>query len=475
MARILMVASEAAPFAKSGGLADVVGALPHALSALGHEVGVVVPRYASISLDEAQRVWQNQVIAVGPHRFSADIFAVNDRGVTVYFADIPPLFDRPGTLYGQADDHLRFGAFCHAALAVARFLFTPDVLHLHDWQASLCASYLRTRYDMDPVLRDLKVVFTIHNLEYNGRFGRNIWPELGLPDWLFQPNLLEYFGDVALMKGAIVFADAITTVSPRYAAEIQTPEFGFGLDGLLRANAHKLTGILNGVDYSQWSPETDQYIAAHYAANDLEGKRICKQDLLAQFDLPAENMDRPLLGIVTRFATQKGIDIIEQVAWPLLYNDDVAFAVLGSAVPKTPDVRFEHFFEHLRSVFPDRVGIYIGFNNALAHKIEAGSDMFLMPSRFEPCGLNQMYSLRYGTVPLVRATGGLDDTVDSETGFKFWGYWPPDFLSCIRVALDEFRKRPADWKHRMAAGMKRDYSWDASARHYSDLYRSLIA
>ena len=474
MSRILMVASEATPFAKSGGLADVAGALPQALTQLGHEVAIVLPRYRAIKLDDAQRVWHNIDISLGPHRFSADIFATRHRDVTVYLVDIPPLFDRTGALYGHSDDHLRFAAFCQGAFAVARFLFTPDILHLHDWQAALCASYLKTHYQFDPVLRDLKLVFTIHNLEYNGRFGRSVWGDLQLPDSLYSPDLLEFFGDVALMKGGIVFADAITTVSPRYAEEIQTPEFGFGLDGLLRTHAHKLHGVLNGVDYSEWSPENDRHIAATYSAADLSGKAACKRNLLDHFQLPHTNLDRPLLGIVTRFAAQKGLDIIEKVAWNLLYDDDVALVVLGSATPNTPDMRFEHFFEHLRSVFPDRVGLYRGFNNALAHKIEAGADIFLMPSRFEPCGLNQMYSLRYGTIPVVRSTGGLDDTVDAETGFKFWGYWPPDFLHAVRWALDEYRHRPLDWRQRMITAMRRDFSWTASARQYAALYHSLV-
>lgn len=473
MPKILMVASEATPFAKSGGLADVAGALPQALTPLGHEVAIVIPRYQSIRLDDAERVWQGISIPLGGHTFTADIFAVRRGGVMVYLVDIPPLFQRGGALYGHSDDHLRFAAFCQGALAVARFLFTPDILHLHDWQASLCASYLRTRYSLDPALRDLKLVFTIHNLEYNGRFGRSAWGDFHLPDYLFTPDFLEFHGDVALMKGGIVFADAITTVSPRYAEEIQTPEFGFGLDGLLRAHKHKIRGILNGVDYAEWSPETDPHIAARYSAADLAGKAVCKQNLLDQFQLPAENLQRPLLGIVSRFAAQKGIDIFQREAWSLMYNDDVALVALGAATPGTPDVRFEDFFEHLRSVFPDRVGIYRGFNNTLAHQIEAGADIFLMPSRFEPCGLNQMYSLRYGTIPVVRATGGLENTVDGETGFKFWGYWPPDFLHAIRLALDEYRNRPEEWRRRMVTAMQRDFSWATSARQYTALYHSL--
>jgi starch synthase len=473
MPRVLMVASEATPFAKTGGLADVLGALPAALRSNAYDAAVVIPRYASVPLDNARRVWDRMQVQVGAHGWLYDIYAVEERGATFYLADCPSLFNRPG-LYNEGgvdypDNHLRFASFSRAALGVARVLFAPDILHLHDWQAALCAPYLRTRFQLDPTLMGLRIVFTVHNLEHQGKFAAYQFRDFGLDSWLFAPSYFEFFGDVNLMKGAIVFSDAVTTVSPRYAEEIQTPEFGFGLDGLLRTQSRKLTGILNGVDYADWNPETDPLIAANYSASDFTGKQECKSDLLSALSLPMENMQRPVIGIVSRLARQKGFDLVAEIAAELLNTEDVCLAVLGSGEP-----RYEAMFDGLASAFPARVGLQLGYNNVLAHRIEAGSDMFLMPSVFEPCGLNQMYSLRYGTIPIVRATGGLDDTVDGETGFKFWGYSAWDLLECIRVALREYRDEPAAWTARMRRGMAKDYSWTASARRYAELYDSLL-
>lgn len=463
-----MVASEAAPLVKTGGLADVVGALPRALRELGHDVAIVLPRYGSISLDGAVRRWDDLAVHLGRHAFSCSLWEKQVSGTRVFLVDCPYLFDRTGGIYGHGDDHLRFAVFCHGALGVLRHLFNANVLHLHDWQAALCGAYLRTRYELDPLFAPVKLVYTIHNLDYQGRFGNWAIGELNLDARLMQPNCMEFYGDVSLMKGGIYFADAVTTVSPRYAQEIQTPEFGSGLDGFLRAHAHKLTGILNGCDYSEWDPRHDPHLARAYSPEDLTGKLDCKLDLLFSLGLHEENMERPVLGMVTRFAHQKGLDLVMPIAADLLEHDGVCLAIVGSGEP-----RYEDFVRQLAGSYPGRVSGYIGFNNALAHKVEAGSDLFLMPSRFEPCGLNQMYSLRYGTVPIVRATGGLDDTIDGETGFKFWGYEPRDFLAAIRLALQEFRHAPDAWRLRMLTGMGRDFSWDASARTYSRLYDQL--
>lgn len=474
MARILMVASEARPFAYTGGLADVLGSLPGALRGVGHDVAVVMPRYGSVSLDGAERVWQNLQVYLGSHFFSCDIWRRDHHGVAFYFVECPLLFDRAG-LYGPSntsaygDNHLRFAAFCHGALGVLRFLFRADVVHLHDWQAALCAPYLRTRYNLDPTFRGTRVVFTIHNQEHQGRFGPAAFGELGLDGWLFQRDFLEFHGDVNLMKGGVIFSDRVTTVSPRYAEEIQTPEFGHGLDGLLRARAAVLTGILNGIDYREWNPQTDPHLAAHYSTADLAGKLACKTDLLREFNLPDDRPGRPLIGIVSRFAKQKGFEtIFPGVAWELMAGD-VGLVVVGSGNAGT-----EALFRQIEHAYPGRVGTYFGYNNQLAHKVEAGADIFLMPSEFEPCGLNQMYSMRYGTVPVVRATGGLDSTVDGDTGFKFWGYWPGDFLAATQLALQEYSQRPDAWRRRMLAGMSRDFSWEASARRYSQLYEDLL-
>ncbi len=491
-----MVASEATPLVKTGGLADVVGALPKALREQGHEVAVVLPRYRSISLDGAVLRWQNLAVHLGPYTYLCGLWEKQVAGTRFFFVDCPELFDRPG-LYNSGgedylDNHRRFAVFCHGALAVLRYLFQANVIHLHDWQAALCAAYLRTRLSMDPLLGRVKIVYTIHNLDYQGRFNLGQFAELGLDRWLMHPDLMEFYGDVSFMKGGIAFADAITTVSPRYSLEIQTPEFGSGLDGFLRAHAHKLTGILNGCDYSEWDPRVDTYIVRNYDAetlerfqtdrglpladgadrtyneNALEAKQACKLDLLIALGLDERNAGLPVLGMVTRLAHQKGIDIFAAIAGELLTTDDVCLAVLGSGDPALED-----FMRRLAIDFPGRVSGKIGYDNKLAHQIEAGSDLFLMPSRFEPCGLNQMYSLRYGTVPIVRATGGLDDTVDEETGFKFAGYDPRDFLAAIRLALAEFRNDPPAWRSRMQRGMAKDYSWGASAASYSGMFRRL--
>ena len=462
-----MVASEATPLVKSGGLADVVGSLPAALRELGHDVAVVLPRYASISLDGATRVWDGIAVHLGLGTFICGIWEKQVNGTRVFFVDCPPLFHRPG-LYDHPDNHVRFAAFCQGALATLRFLFNADVIHLHDWQAALCAAYLRTRYALDPLFARVKIVYTIHNLDYQGRFSAGQFTELALDRWLMEPRFLEYYGDVNFMKAGIVFADAVTTVSPRYAEEIQTPEFGSGLDGMLRAHASKLHGLLNGCDYGEWDPRNDTHIVRRFDAESLEGKRDCKLDLLFALGLEEANVERPLLGMVTRFAPQKGMDLFMEIAGDLMESDDVCVAVVGAGEPV-----YEEFFRGFASAYPGRVAGFIGYNNPLAHKIEAGADIFLMPSRFEPCGLNQMYSLRYGTVPVVRATGGLDDTVDPETGFKFTGYKARDFLAAIQLALTDFRDKPQAWRERMRLGMSRDFSWKASAESYSELYRQL--
>jgi starch synthase len=328
---------------------------------------------------------------------------------------------------------------------------------------------LKFRFSGDPTFIGIKTLLTIHNLGYQGLFPRKALTEIGFDDLLFHPGALEFYGMVNLLKGGILFSDALSTVSKGYASEIQTPEHGFGLDDILRARASVLTGIVNGVDYNEWSPEHDPYIAAPYSVEDLSGKRVCKQDLLATFGLPIDraNMDRPLIGIVSRFASQKGFDLIELIAEDLA-AEDLCFVIIGSG-----DARYENAFRALAAMHPTRFAVKVAYNEVIAHKVEAGSDMFLMPSRYEPCGLNQIYSLRYGTVPVVRATGGLDDTIDTETGFKFREYSGSALLDAIRDALATYSDKKR-WKRLMVNGMKRNFSWDASAAEYSALYRRLI-
>jgi starch synthase len=415
----------------------------------------------------SERIWNEMPLWVGPHFFKVGIDQVVRNGVRYFMVDCPPLYDRAGIYddagWGYGDNHIRYALLCQAAIGIGRAIFRPDVFHCHDWQAGLLAPYLKEHYAGDPTFFGTKCVMTIHNLGYQGNYPAVLYPDLGL-DWrLFHANGLEFWDQVSFLKAGIVWSDAVTTVSPTYAREIQTPEFGFSMDGVLRTHSYKLSGILNGVDYGEWSPEADPHIAAPYSAANLAGKAECKRALLEELGLPA-NLDRPLIGIVSRFASQKGFDILAGTAdW--LADQDLAVAVLGSG-----DRHFEDMFRHFASVRPDKFGVRIGYSEGLAHRIEAGADMFLMPSRYEPCGLNQMYSLRYGTVPIVRATGGLDDTVDESTGFKFHGYAPYHLGEAVWSALEAFKDRDG-WTARMHRGMARDFSWNASAAQYQRLYR----
>jgi len=352
-------------------------------------------------------------------------------------------------------------------LGIARNLFPTQIFHCHDWQAGLLPLFLKNFVVGDPAFYGVKTVFTIHNLGYQGLLSRERLWEAGVEDWLYRSDLLEFNGAASLLKSGIVFADALTTVSPRYAEEIQTPEFGFGMEGLLRSRRGVLRGLLNGCDYAEWNPETDKNLAANYSAKDLSGKQICKQELLDEFAM-GQRINRPLIGIVSRLAHQKGFDLVGSVLDEMLGWRDATLIVLGSGDKTTEDL-----FAGFAAKYPDRMIFWHGFNNGLAHRIEAGSDFFLMPSRYEPCGLNQMYSLRYGTLPVVRATGGLDDTIDVETGFKFWRFDSWDLAECLRQALAVYGDRPR-FKQMQVTAMERDYSWTQSARSYSELYRELL-
>ncbi len=465
-----MIASECAPLAKTGGLADVLGALPAALQAMGEEVAVVIPRYGSIDLKTARRIYDRLAVHLGPARYDITIYQAAQE-FPVYLVDCPPLYDRPG-LYGEAgvdypDNHIRFAVLARAALAVARWIFPADILHCHDWQAGLVPAYLRTTFATDPTFLGVRTLFTVHNLGYQGLFPKAALAEAALDTALYAPDGLEFFGRVSYIKGGIMLADALNTVSPTYAREIQTPEYGFGLDGALRARTGVLSGILNGVDYREWSPDVDRLIPANYSVDDLSGKRVCKQLLVEEFGLPAEAMDHPLAGIVARFTRQKGADILAE-ALPDILAEGVYMAVLG-----TGDTEYEAFFRAMEAEYPGRVAVRIGFDNQLAHRVEAGADMFLMPSRYEPCGLNQMYSLRYGTVPVVRATGGLNDTIEDGTGFKFVEYSGPALAEAVRAAATAYADAEA-WPGMMRRGMRQDFSWRASAEAYASLYRRLL-
>jgi starch synthase len=466
-----MVASEATPFAKTGGLADVLGSLPAALAERGENVAVVIPAYRETRYPLAPReAYRDLFVPIGPG-YLVNILETAQNGVTYYFVQCPALYDRDG-IYGSGpadfpDNHLRFAVLSLAAIGVARHLFPADLLHLHDWQAALAPVYMREHFRGDPTFRRIKSLLTIHNLGYQGIFGPEVAPQLGLePRWM-NPEQLEFFGDVNFLKAGIAWSDAISTVSKGYAREIQTSEYGFGLDGFLRKHG-PITGIVNGVDYSQWSPEHDPHIAQNYSAADLSGKRACKQAILAEYGLPDDNLDRPLAAIVSRFASQKGFDILADAASRLLL-EDLDLVVLGSGDPV-----YESMFQALARAYPDQVGVQIGYDDGLSHRIEAGGDLFLMPSQYEPCGLNQIYSLKYGTVPVVRATGGLDDTIDKDTGFKFRDYSGDALLESVRLALKAFRNKD-DWTRRMRRCMQKDFSWKASAGEYVELYRGLAA
>jgi starch synthase len=396
-------------------------------------------------------------------------------GVHTYLVDCPEFFDRDGLYQDKGqdwpDNHLRFAAFSFACLEfLKRSATPPEILHCHDWQAALVPIYLRNLYAGDPFFEKTSVVHTIHNLGYQGLFPPHILSQIGLPAGLFSIDGLEFYGKVNLLKGGILFSDFITTVSRKYAEEIQTPEFGYGLEGVLRSRADRLQGILNGVDYDAWNPASDKLIPANYSPEDLKGKEACKKALLEKMGVAQPVLNRPVIGIVSRFATQKGFDLIAGVAEELMAMDLYVVA-LGTGEPE-----YEDLFRSLTARYADKFRVKIAYDNTLAHLIEAGADMFLMPSRYEPCGLNQIYSLKYGTVPVVRATGGLDDTIEpfngkTGTGFKFTDYTPEALLGAIRDAVGYYRQ-PKVWRQLMLNGMKKDFSWSSSARQYVKVYEA---
>jgi len=476
--KILFVASEGLPFSKTGGLADVIEALPKALAAQGHEVAVVLPRYRGTKA--ATVVLPSLTIPLSLRlRFPAIVDGTQISGVRYFFVDDPEYFDREG-VYGSAgkdyvDNAERYSEFCRAAIEIVKQVWPADVVHCHDWQTALVPLLLRTSYGDDPAVKDIPVVFTIHNMGYHGLFGREVLERAGLPAALFHPSALEFFGNVNFLKAGLIYSDYLTTVSKTYAKEIQTPEFGYGLDGVVRNRAGRLVGIVNGVDYSAWSPDKDRLIPMKYSAKDMSGKQVCKQALLDLFGIAPEYASRPVIGIVSRFADQKGFDLIAEKAYELM-REELSLVVLG-----TGDKKYEELFQALANAFPGRVGVKIAYDNEIAHKIEAGADMFLMPSRYEPCGLNQIYSLKYGTVPIVRATGGLADTVETfdlehgtGTGFKFTEYSGDAMLYAIRQALQHCADERI-WRRIQLNGMAKDFSWKGPATEYTKVYEAALA
>jgi len=476
--RILYVGSEAVPFAKTGGLADVVGSLPKSVKELGHEPVVMIPRYQGIKVKEPPAVSSLTIPLGGVWRFCSVAESDEPMEVRFFFLDYPAYFDRENLYQASNQDYPdnpeRFAFLSLAALEFAkRAPSPPDIIHCHDWQSSLVPVYLKTLYRDDPFFRKTKTLLTIHNLAFQGIFSRSVLSRVSLPEELFNPDQMEFYGNLNFLKGGILFADKLSTVSLKYSQEILTPEFGCGLEGVLLKRAGDLTGILNGVDYSEWSPTSDRWLSKTYSAENLAGKKACKADLLKEFQLQY-SLERPLIGIVSRLADQKGFDLLYEIA-DAIVAEGASLVVLG-----TGEEKYCRFFLELQEKYPLYVSAKITYDERLAHMIEGGADIFLMPSRFEPCGLNQIYSLRYGTIPIVRATGGLDDTIkdDSEAGevngFKFSAYSPGELLATIRRALQVYQNRER-WEALMRSGMGQDFSWRRSAEQYLDLYQSLMS
>jgi starch synthase len=480
--RVLMIASEAVPFAKTGGLADVAGALPAALGRLGHDVTLVLPRYRGVAVEGAPIATVD--LLLGPDRLQADVYESSlGRGARAWLIDAPALYDREGLYNANGnDDHpdnpRRFAFLTRAAFEAARIVgFAPDIVHAHDWQGGLAPVYLKTTYANDRMLGGVPCIFTIHNIAYTGTFDPSWLPALDLGWDLFRPESIEYWNRISFLKAGINFGAKITTVSPTYAREILTPEFAYGFEGILAARRADLVGILNGIDADTWNPATDPHIPTPYSVDDLSGKRDAKRALLKAYGLPWDDdaIDEPLIGMVSRMIDQKGLDLIASVAHELP-TLGARFVVLGTGEP-----RYEDMWRALSDRYPDRIAARIGFDEPLSHLVEAGADLFLMPSHYEPCGLNQMYSLRYGTLPLVRATGGLDDTVENYdpytgrgNGFKFWEPSGPAMLNTLRWALRVY-EHPDVWQRLQRAGMQLDFSWTRSAGEYARLYSQVLA
>jgi starch synthase len=476
---IVFAASECAPWAKTGGLADVVSGLPRALAELGHKVSVFIPYYRQVAkaVPKPPIVLESVTIPFPSYnRFVRILDGGVAERVQTYLVDCPELFDREG-FYGTPsgdypDNAERFGLLSRAVIEASKVIEVPDVFHVHDWQTAILAVLLRSTYFFDPVFRHVPAVLTIHNAGYQGWFPPQTMEKLLLPWDMFTFDKLEHYDTMNFLKGGIVYADAITTVSRKYAEEIQTAEFGNGLEDVLRKRSGDLFGILNGVDYDEWNPATDPHIAAHYSAENLSGKRECRRDLLHAFGFEGVSDETAVIGVVSRFATQKGFDLIVEIMDKLV-EEDMVLTILGNG-----EDYYERLLVEMASRHPAKVRVQEKFDNVMAHKIEAGADIFLMPSRYEPGGLNQIYSLKYGTIPVVRATGGLDDTIDEQpngggNGFKFWGYSPWELMDALHRALNTFRNKK-EWTEMMKRGMAQDFSWDKPAAEYLRVYERVI-
>lgn len=473
--KILFSGAEATPYAKSGGLADVLGALPVALRQLGHDVRLLLPRYGWIQRDGLQQYPRPVEVPLGSGRRLGALREDLRAPLPVYFLEHDAYFDRPwpyGPPGGAYDDNCaRFSFLSAGTLAACRVLgFEPDVIHVHDWHTALTPVLLNTR-EQGPLAR-AATVLTIHNMGYQGRFPKEELRHTGLGWEHFTHLGLELFDDLCLLKGGILHATKITTVSPTYAREIQTPEGGFGLDGVARERAADLHGVINGIDTSIWNPATDPHLAARFGPDDLTGKAACKADLQRSLGLPVRP-ETPLLGLVTRITWQKGTDLLAEALEPLLGLDCQA-VILGAGDPALEQILMQKARRQ-----PDRLAVVLGYDESLAHRIEAGADLFLMPSRYEPCGLNQLYSQRYGTLPVVRATGGLLDTVveseENGTGFIFQDPTPGALLAAVARAVQMYREEPDRFLARQIRSMRKTTGWDTAARSYEAIYEEAMA
>jgi starch synthase len=476
---IVFAASECTPWAKTGGLADVVGALPRALVKQGHKVSVFLPYYrqvAKLAPDAAVVLPSVTIPFPSYNRFVRILDGGVKDGVQHYFVDSPELFDRESfysTPSGDFGDNAeRFGLLSRAVIEATKVLGVPDVFHVHDWQAAMVAVLLRSTYYFDPVFRRVPAVLTIHNAGYQGWFPPRTMELLLLPWDMFTFTKLEQNDTLNFLKGGIVYADALTTVSRTYAEEIKTAEFGSGLESVLQQRSGDLFGILNGVDYDEWDPAVDSHIAAHFTADKLDGKKECRRDLLHAFGLQGVSDETAVIGVVSRFATQKGFDFIVEIM-DRLVQQDMVLVMLGKG-----EEFYEKLLTEMATRYPNKVRVQVKYDNVMAHKVEAGSDIFLMPSRYEPCGLNQIYSLKYGTIPVVRATGGLEDTIDEQpfgggNGFKFWGYSASALMDALERALDTFRNKD-EWTRMMRRAMAQDFSWEKPAHEYVRVYERVI-
>ncbi len=479
--KILLVASEVYPYAKTGGLADIAGSLPKALKQLGHDIRVIMPKHKCVVKCPLgmRPMGLDVTIPIGGTRKKGFLYTGHLNGeIPIYFVGNEAYFSRDpiyGTRHGDyLDNAERFIFFCRSVLEVCKSVeFQPDVIHCNDWQTGLIPTYLKTIYSKDKWFQNTRTIFSIHNLGYQGNFPSYELKTAGLPFSIFTPQGVEFYNHFSFLKSALVDADLLTTVSPTYAKEIQTKAFGFKMDGVLRMRSKDLFGILNGVDYQEWNPEADPSVAKNYSSKNRSGKLACKRKLADLFSLKIKD-DTPLFSMVTRLSSQKGVDLVIEILDELL-GEDAAFVLLGSG-----DSMYENYFLKMNHLRPDRVGVHIGFDEKLAHQILAGSDFLMMPSQYEPCGLTQMYALKYGAVPIVRSVGGLADSIKEfnrktmkGTGFKFKPFTPDHLYQAVQKAMSVYRKKN-QWQTLTANDMTADFGWDRAAKKYCQLYRRAL-